>query len=475
MKRIIIGLLLLTGLSGCHIYRTYERPELSGVDSLYRVPAMTEDTMSLADFSWKELFTDTVLQQLIEKGIANNTDLNIARFSLWYGDGTKLIANNTDLNIARLKVREAEALLTSSKLAYLPSVSLTPQGTIKSIEGNSPTKTYNLAASADWELDIFGRLTNAKREAKAVLEQSQAYKQAVQTQLIATIANSYYTLLMLDKQLDISKRTAEIWAENLRVMKALKKAGQTTEMAVAQIEASKLSVDASLLSLEQQITEVENSLSSLLGVVPQRIDRSTLDMQSFPDTLSVGVPLQLLQRRPDVRQSEAVLAESFYTTNRAYSAFYPAITLSGSAGWTNAAGAIISNPGEWLFSAVGALVQPLFNRGQNIANLKVAKARQEEALLTFRQTLLNAGTEVNDALLQWQVARRRLDLDRQQIISLQSAVRSSELLMRHSSQNYLEVLTARQTLLDAELSAVSDRFEEIQGVINLYHALGGGY
>ena len=453
MKRIIIGLLLLTGLSGCHIYRTYERPELSGVDSLYRVPAMTEDTMSLADFSWKELFTDTVLQQLIEKGIANNTDLNIAR----------------------LKVREAEALLTSSKLAYLPSVSLTPQGTIKSIEGNSPTKTYNLAASADWELDIFGRLTNAKREAKAVLEQSQAYKQAVQTQLIATIANSYYTLLMLDKQLDISKRTAEIWAENLRVMKALKKAGQTTEMAVAQIEASKLSVDASLLSLEQQITEVENSLSSLLGVVPQRIDRSTLDMQSFPDTLPVGVPLQLLQRRPDVRQSEAVLAESFYTTNRAYSAFYPAITLSGSAGWTNAAGAIISNPGEWLFSAVGALVQPLFNRGQNIANLKVAKARQEEALLTFRQTLLNAGTEVNDALLQWQVARRRLDLDRQQIISLQSAVRSSELLMRHSSQNYLEVLTARQTLLDAELSAVSDRFEEIQGVINLYHALGGGY
>lgn len=453
MKRIIIGLLLSTGLSGCHIYRTYERPELSGVDSMYRAPAMTEDTMSLADFSWKELFTDTVLQQLIEKGIANNTDLNIAR----------------------LKVREAEALLTSSKLAYLPSVSLTPQGTIKSIEGNSPTKTYNLAASADWELDIFGRLTNAKREAKAVLEQSQAYKQAVQTQLIATIANSYYTLLMLDKQLDISKRTAEIWAENLRVMKALKKAGQTTEMAVAQIEASKLSVDASLLSLEQQITEVENSLSSLLGVVPQRIDRSTLDMQSFPDTLSVGVPLQLLQRRPDVRQSEAALAEAFYTTNRAYSAFYPAITLSGSAGWTNAAGAIISNPGEWLFSAVGALVQPLFNRGQNIANLKVAKARQEEALLTFRQTLLNAGTEVNDALLQWQVARRRLDLDRQQIISLQSAVRSSELLMRHSSQNYLEVLTARQTLLDAELSAVSDRFEEIQGVINLYHALGGGY
>ena len=327
MKRIIIGLLLLTGLSGCHIYRTYERPELSGVDSLYRVPAMTEDTMSLADFFVERTFYRYGFTTAYRKGIANNTDLNIAR----------------------LKVREAEALLTSSKLAYLPSVSLTPQGTIKSIEGNSPTKTYNLAASADWELDIFGRLTNAKREAKAVLEQSQAYKQAVQTQLIATIANSYYTLLMLDKQLDISRRTAEIWAENLRVMKALKKAGQTTEMAVAQIEASKLSVDASLLSLEQQITEVENSLSSLLGVVPQRIDRSTLDMQSFPDTLSVGSTFAVVAEASRRTPKRSCISRSFYTTNRAYSAFYPAITLSGSAGWTNAAGAIISNPGNGCF------------------------------------------------------------------------------------------------------------------------------
>ena len=258
-------------------------------------------------------------------------------------------------------------------------------------------------------------------------------------------------------------------------MKALKKAGQTTEMAVAQIEASKLSVDASVLSLQQQVTEMENSLSALLGIVPQQIERSTLAGQSFPDTLSVGIPLRLLQRRPDVRQSEAALAEAFYATNRAYAAFYPSITLSGSAGWTNAAGAVITNPGEWLFSAVGSLVQPLFNRGQNIANLKVAKAQQEEALLTFRQSLLDAGTEVNNALLQWQMARGRLELDRQQIAALQSAVRSSELLMRHSSQNYLEVLTARQSLLSAELSAVADRFDEIQGVINLYHALGGGY
>ncbi|OUN73735.1 TolC family protein [Barnesiella sp. An55] len=452
MKKIMIGLCLLTGLAGCQ-YRTYERPEIAGADSLYLRSTASTDTASIADLSWRELFTDPLLQNLIDSGIANNTDLNIAR----------------------LKVDEAQALLTASKLAYLPSISLTPQGTIRSVEGSSATKSYDLAASADWEIDIFGRITNAKREAKAVLEQSEAYRQAVQTQLVATIANSYYTLLMLDKQLEISRSTAEIWAENLRVMKALKEAGQTTEMAVAQIEASKLSVDASLLSLQQQIIEMENSISTLLGDVPRQIERSTLDTQSFPDTLSVGVPLQLLQRRPDVRQSEAALAAACYVTNQAYAAFYPSITLSGSAGWTNAAGAVITNPGQWLFSAVGSLVQPLFNRGQNVANLKVAKAQQEEALLSFRQSLLDAGTEVNNALLQWQTARQRLVLDQQQIAALQSAVRSSELLMLHSSQNYLEVLTARQTLLEAELSAVSDRFDEIQGVINLYHALGGGY
>ena len=452
MKKIYIGLLLLTGLTGCQ-YRTYERPEMTQTDSLYQRLAVSGDTASIADLSWQELFTDPLLQQLIETGIAHNTDLSIAR----------------------LRVKKAEALLTASKLAYLPSVSLTPQGTIRKVEGESATKSYNLAASADWEIDIFGRITNAKREAKAVLEQSEAYRQAVQTQLVATIANSYYSLLMLDKQYEISRSTAELWAENLRVMKALKEAGQTTEMAVAQIEASKLAVDASLLSLQQQITEMENSISSLLGDVPRQIERSTLDAQSFPDTLLVGVPLQLLQRRPDVRQSEAALAAAFYVTNQAYAAFYPSITLSGSAGWTNAAGALITNPGEWLLSAVGSLVQPLFNRGQNVANLKVAKAQQEEALLTFRQSLLDAGTEVNSALLQWQTARQRLKLDEQQIASLESAVRSSELLMLHSSQNYLEVLTARQTLLDAELSAVTDRLDEIQGVINLYHALGGGY
>lgn len=376
-NKILITCLLASTLSSCHIYRAYERPDAITVsDSLYRQPVTAEDTTSLASLSWKELFTDPQLQQLIEAGLAHNTDLGIAR----------------------LKVKEAEALLMTSRLSYLPSVSLTPQGTLTSLDGNKPSQTYNLAVSADWEIDLFGKLLNAKRGAQAALEQSETYRQAVQTQLVATIANSYYTLLMLDEQLDITRRTADTWTESLRTMKALKRAGQATEMAVA-----------------------------------------------------------------------------YYATNSARSAFYPGITLSGSAGWTNAAGAAITNPGQWLLSAVGSLVQPLFNRGKNIANLKIAKAQQEEALLTFQQSLLDAGAEVNDALVQWQTARKRIQLDEQQCTSLQSALRSSELLMQYSSQNYLEVITARQALLQAELNTATDRFDEIQGVINLYHALGGGY
>lgn len=453
MKKILLCLFLIVELSGCHIYKAYERPDVAVTDSLYRQPVQPTDTASLASLSWRELFTDPQLQQLIETGLRNNTDLNIAR----------------------LKVKEAEALLMTSRLSYLPSLSLTPQGNLTSVDGIKASKTYNLAASADWEIDLFGKLLNAKRGAQAALEQSEAYRQAVQTQLVATIANSYYSLLMLDRQLDITRRTAESWDESVRAMKALKLAGQATEMAVAQAEASKLSVDASILSIERQINEMENSLSTLLGLTPQEVKRSTLEAQQFPDSLATGVPLQLLSRRPDVRQCEAQLAVAYYATNSARSAFYPSITLSGSAGWTNAAGAVVTNPGQWLLSAVGSLVQPLFNRGKNIANLKIAKAQQEEALLTFNQSLLDAGAEVNDALVQWQTARQRIQLDKQQTEALRSALRSSELLMQHSSQNYLEVLTARQSLLQAELDMVTDRFDEIQGVINLYHALGGGY
>lgn len=453
MKQIVIALCLLVGLHSCQIYRAYQRPDLPEVDSLFRQPVPADDTASLADLTWQELFTDPMLQRLIDSGLRNNSDLQVAR----------------------LRVREAEASLTAARLAYLPSVSLTPQGTINVPEHAPTTRTYDLAAAAEWEIDLSGKLLNEKRGAMATLAEQEAYRQAVETQLVATIANSYYMLLMLDRQLEISRSTSEIWAENVRVMKALKRAGQTTEMAVAQTVAEQSSVEGAVLMLERQINETENALCVLLGTTPRGIERSTLAEQQFPDSLLTGLPLQLLSRRPDVRQSEAALAAAYYATNTARSAFYPSLTLGGTAGWTNAAGAAITNPGQWLFTAVGSLVEPLFARGQNRANLKIAQARQEEALVNFRQCLLEAGAEVNDALVQWQTAQKRLKLDYRQVEALRLALRSSELLMQHSSQNYLEVLTARQALLQAELDAASDYFDKIQAIINLYHAIGGGY
>lgn len=438
-------------MSSCGIYTKYERPKNIMPDNLYR-DIEIHDTTSLASLSWKELFTDPKLQTLIEQGLSNNTDLQIAY----------------------LKITETEATLSASRQTFLPSVSLAAQGGLSSLEGDKPTKTYSVAALADWELDVFGKLRNAKEGAKASVEGSKAYHRAVQTRLIATIADSYYTLLMLDKQLSVSNETLHNWTENVRITSALKTAGRTNESAIAQAEANKLVVESAVLKLQRQIKEVENSLSVLLGMVPQSIDRASLDKQNFPSELTSGVPLQLLSNRPDIQQAEYTLAQFFYATNEARAAFYPSISLSGSAGWTNSTGGIILNPEQLLLNAIGSLVQPIFNRGTNKAKLRIAKTQQEEALLTFQQGLLNAGAEVNNALTQWQTARQQLVLSDRQINSLQTAVRSTRLMMQHSNTNYLEVLTAQQTLLDAELSLAEYRFDEIQGVISLYHSLGGG-
>ena len=452
-KRIIIFLPALLLFSGCGIYTNYHRPESLPVDSLYRdVPEAMQDTSSLADLSWRELFTDSLLVKWIEVGLEKNSDIQTAR----------------------LLTEEAQASLQASRLAFLPSVSLTPQGSLGSFGGAKPSKTYSLGGTAEWEIDAFGGLRNAKKGSRAALEASRAYEQAVQTQLVATIAETYYSLLALDRKLAITRETARKWGENVRPMKALKRAGERDDAAVAQAEASRLEAESSVLSLERQLHELENSFSTLLGIVPTEIERGRLLELSFPEELSVGVPVQLLGRRPDVRQAEWQLAEAFYATNKARSSFYPQITLSGSAGWTNSSGTGIVNPGDWLLNAVGSLVQPLFNRGRNVANLKIAKAQQQEALVAFRQKLLDAGAEVNNALTQWQTARKSLELDSRKVETLETAVRSTQLLMEHGNTNYLEVLTAQQTLLQAQLTEVSDKYEEIQGVISLYHALGGG-
>lgn len=443
-------------LSSCGIYTTYDRPSDINTDGLYgqdlNEEAVAVDTTSIASLSWRELFTDSHLQTLIEHALQSNTDLLSAQ----------------------QRIKEAEATLSSAKLAYLPSFMLTPQGGVSSFDKSKGSWTYTGIASASWEIDIFGKLTNAERRSKALYLQSLEYEQAVSTSLIANVANLYYTLLMLDEQYRISEETAVNWRESVRTMRAMMVAGMTNEASVSQSEANCRQVEASLLDLKQQIKEVENSLSILLGEVPGGIERGHLAGQDFPEDLTVGVPLQLLSRRPDVKSAELSLASAFYSTNAARSAFYPSITLSGTAGWTNSAGNMIINPGKLLLSAVGALTQPLFNKGLNIAQLKIVKAQQEEAKLAFQQALLNAGSEVNNALTQVQTARGKTELRTGQITSLENAVRSTQLLMQHGTSTYLEVLTAQQSLLSAQLTQVADRFDEIQGIINLYQALGGG-
>ncbi|MEQ3082148.1 efflux transporter outer membrane subunit [Bacteroides cellulosilyticus] len=437
-------------MTGCSIYKPYSRPEVQ-TEGLYRDLEETKDTASIATLGWRNLFSDKNLQALIDKGLERNTDLRVAH----------------------TRVKAAEAVLMNARLSYLPSVVLAPDGSISGTEGAKAIKTYNLAASASWEIDLFGKVTNAKREALAALEGSRAYRQAVETQLIATIANSYYMLLMLDRQLIISEQTLITWKETEHSIEALKRAGKSNDAAVLQAKANRLALEASVVSIRKSIRETENVLSALLADTSHDIMRGALQKQQFPDTLSAGLPVQLLANRPDVRQAEWNLAQAYYATNAARSAFYPSLTLSGSIGWTNNVGGVVVNPGSWLFSAVGSLMQPLFNKGTNIANLRQAKARQEEALLLFQQSLLDAGKEVNNALTRWQSARIRMDYVNQQIMTLQEAVRKTELLMQHTSTNYLEVLTARQRLLEAELTQAQDKFEEIQGVIDLYHAVGG--
>ena len=422
MKKILI-ICLAAAMTSCGIYKNYSRPEVQ-TDGLYGT-AETADTTTIGDISWQEMFSDPCLRTLIGRALENNTDLQSAQW----------------------RVKEAEATLKSARLAYLPSFNFAPQGSISSFDNSPATKTYSIPVTASWQIDIFGGLTNAKRRAKALYLQSQEYEQAVKTQLIASVANLYYTLLMLDSQYEVTGQTAEKWEESIRTMRALKEAGMTNEAGVAQYEGSYYAIVASLRDIEYSIREAENSLCSILAETPHEIERGRLDQQELPMDLAVGVPVQMLSNRPDVRSAEYSLMQSFYATNAARSALYPSITLSGSAGWTNSAGSMIVNPGKLLLSAAGSLLQPIFNAGANRANLKIAKAQQEEAKLSFQQTLLNAGAEVNNALTQSQMARAKTDVRAKQIEAMERAVVSTELLMQHSSTTYLEVLTAQQTQL----------------------------
>ena len=452
MKKIIYITICAFVLSSCNIYRQYERPEVAAPDS-YRLPEdMTSvDTTSIADLSWTDIYADTNLRTLINYGLENNTDLLVAME----------------------RVKEAQAALKSAKLSFLPSVSLNPQGGL-SYAGGATSWSYDASVSASWEIDLFGKLLNNKRKAQVVLLQNEEYKQAVRTQLIATIADFYFNLLALDKQLNIYTMTEQNWAVSVETIKAMKEGGMTNEAAVVQYEAYHASIAAAIPDIKAAIMKQENALSALLGDYPDVIARGKLDEQKVEFDIQAGVPLQLLANRPDVKSAEYKLASMYYNTNEARSAFYPNIVIGGSAGWSNLIGGKIVNPGQFLASALASLTQPIFYRGANKARLEIAKAQEEEAKLQFRQSLLNASMEVSNALITYDAeVKKEVERDRQ-IEALYKAVEYTNELLKLGTSTYLEVLDAQQSLLNALLSKTDDQLNKLNAVTSLYHALGGG-
>lgn len=455
----IITLMCATALlSSCHIYKAYDRPEDITTEGLYRDTALVNtavanDTASFGNVPWREVFTDPQLQAYIEQALANNADLRTAMLS----------------------VESAQAALLSARLAYLPQLSLSPQGTLTNWnKGEMTTKTYNIPVSASWQIDLFGQILNPKRAAQVSLKQAQYSQQAVQTQLIANVANIYYTLLMLDRQLEITESTAEVLKDYVETMQAMYDYGNVNSAAIEQSRSAYAQVVASLSDLRQSISETENSFCLILNEPAHAIERGVLENQVLPSEFSVGVPIQLLSNRPDVKAAEMALAACYYNTNSARAAFYPQITLSGTAGWTNSSGAGIVNPGKLLANLIGSLTQPLFYRGANIARLRQAKAQEEQAKIAFQTTLLNAGNEVSNALALYQNTVAKVNSRTMQVNSARKAAEDTKELFNLGTSTYLEVLTAQQSYLSAQLSEVSDTYSQMQAVINLYQALGGG-
>ena len=444
-------------MTSCGLYNKYERPEVNAKGIVRDVQSTTDtlavaDTASFGNLPWREVFTDPQLQSLIETGLANNTNL---------------------LNAA-LNVKMVEDQLMIAKLAFVPGFTFSPQGTVASWDGNKATKTYSLPVTASWSVDLFGNLLNVKRSAQMALLATKDYQQVVQTKVVSNIANMYYTLLMLDKQLQVVNDMSKLVEETWNIMKIQKELGRVKETSVQSAEANLYSVQAQAADLKRQIRETENSLSLLLGQQAQTIKRGTFEGQSLPSKFSTGIGLQLLNNRPDVHYAEMSLAQCFYDVNTARSKFYPNITISGTGAFTNSGGGGIVNPGKWLLSAVGSLTQPIFAHGQIVAGLKVAKAKQEQAYNTWQNAVLSAGSEVSNALVLYNSSDEKSKLEEKQVESLKKNVEYNKMLFNDGSATYLEVITAQQSLLNAELSKVADDFYKMQAVVNLYYALGGG-
>ena len=457
MKKVMIYMSAALLLSSCGLYNKYERPEVN-TEGLVRDPVSLTDTLAVQDTTsfgnmpWRSVFTDPQLQSLIQQGLDNNPDL---------------------LNAA-LNVKMVNEALKVAKLAFLPSVALSPQGTLTSFDGAAATKAYTLPVSASWNLDLFGNLLSAKRSAQMQLIATKDYQTVVKTNIISGIANLYYTLLMLDRQVqivtDMEQLTKETW-EKMQFMHENRIGYRST--AVQSAEAAYYSVQAQKVDLLRQIREMENSLSLLVGQTGQTIARGSFEGQSLPTDLSVGVPVAMLNNRADVHAAEMSLAQCFYDIETARSRFYPNITVTGTAAFTNNNGLV--NPGKWLLSAVGSLVQPIFQHGQIVAGLRVAQTQYEQAFNSWQNAVLKAGNEVSNALVSYNSYTEKAELDGKRVSVLKQNVEDTKKLMESSSNTtYLEVISAQSNLLNAEISEVQDQFYKMQSVLNLYQALGGG-
>lgn len=440
MKKITYIILCTLFLSSCNIYRKFERPEMNVAES-YRNPDGTQstDTASIADLSWMEIYTDPNLQTLINYGLENNTDLLVAVE----------------------KVNEAKAALMSSRLAFFPAIGIYLPTNFTYSNGNFGVN-YDASVTASWEIDLFGKLLNEKRKSQVALLMTQEYQQAVRTQLVATIADYYFSLLALDKQLNIYLATEKSWAASVETIKAMKEGGMTTEAAVAQYEAYYASIQAAIPEIKAAIMKQENALAALLGDYAEPIERGKLDEQKVDFDIKAGVPMQLLANRPDVKNAEHYLASMYYNTNTARAAFYPSIVIDASLGW-NAA-----------FGALASLTQPLFYRGANKAKLAIAKAQEEEARLQFKQTLTDAAMEVSNALIAYDAEVQKEVSRDKQIMSLYNAVEYTNELLKLGTSTYLEVIEAQQSLLSALISKTDDQLNKLNAITSLYHALGGG-
>lgn len=443
-------------MSSCRIYKSYERPDDLVTDGLYRDPLSASDTLNavagqtFGDVPWREVFTDHQLQSLIEQALENNADIRSAQ----------------------LTIEQAQASLMSARLSYLPSFTFSPQGTYNHAMGNN-VWTYSVPVAASWQVDLFGQLLNPNRKAKVSYEQAQYYEQAVQANIIAAVANLYYTLLMLDRQYQISEETAGLMKRTVETMEAMKDAGMTNSAAVEQSRTNYSQVVASLSGIKQTIRETENSLCLILNVPGQEIPRTSFDAQQLPTSFETGVPVQMLTNRPDVRAAEMSLAACYYDTNSARAAFFPQLTITGQESWTNNLGQVV-NPGKFMTTLMAGLTQPLFAKGRLVANLKAAKANEEKAKLTFQTTLLKAGNEVSNALYKYQMNTEKSESRKVQVASAKKASEDTADLFELGTSSYLEVLSAQSSYLSAQLAEVTDTYDRMQAVINLYTALGGG-